>query len=326
MLALYLTDSTVQLRTTHPVPIPGDDDVLIQVHLAGLCQTDLEIARGYMHFSGILGHEFVGTVVSAGKNVDAAWIGRRVCAEINCVCQTCALCMRGLETHCLQRTVIGILNHDGAFAEFLRAPARNLHAVPDSVSDEEAVFVEPLAAAFQILQQIAIDKTMRITVLGDGRLGQLVAQVLALTSCTLTLVGRHPEKLAIAQQLARGRLNTILERDLISGRDQDVVVDCTGRASGLSRAMQLLRPRGTLVLKTTVADPTPLHLAPIVIDEFTLIGSRCGPFPEAIRALAAREVDVLTLISRRVSLADAAALFTAPPSGLKTLITIAPRR
>jgi threonine dehydrogenase-like Zn-dependent dehydrogenase len=210
--------------------------------------------------------------------------------------------------------VLGILNHDGAFAEFLRLPVRNLHALPAHVADEEAVFVEPLAAAFQILRQVPIEKRTRAMVLGDGRLGQLVTQVLARTGCQLTLVGRHEEKLAVAEKIGKarggvGRLRTILERDLDGRRELDVVVDCTGRAEGFERALQLVRPRGTVVLKTTVAAGKPVNLAPIVIDEITVLGSRCGPFADAIAALAAREIDVLPLISRRTTLDQLPAFF-----------------
>lgn len=328
MRALHFDGSQVRFRQAHPDPAPpGDHEVLLKVHAAGLCQTDLEIARGYMGFSGILGHEFVGTVTAIGKSVDPAWIGRRACGEINCVCGTCSMCARGLSTHCLRRTVIGILNHDGAFAEFLRLPARNLHAVPANISDEEAVFVEPLAAAFQVLRQVPIDKRTRATVLGDGRLGQLCFQVLARTGCQLMLVGRHEDKLALAERTARRadrQVQTTLDAHLQPRRDQDVVIDCTGRAEGLPRALELLRPRGTLVLKTTVAAHTPLNLAPIVIDEITVVGSRCGPFPDALQALAAREIDVTPLVTRRISLDNAQALFApGAPAHLKTLINIA---
>lgn len=313
MRALHFDGTRVRFRQGHPEPAaPGAQEVVLKVHAAGLCQTDLEIAKGYMGFTGVLGHEFVGTVAKVGRGVDPGWVGRRACGEINCVCGTCPMCARGLSTHCLQRTVVGILNHDGAFAEYVRLPARNLHAVPGNVSDEEAVFVEPLAAAFQILRQVPMDKRTRATVLGDGRLGQLCAQVLGRTGCVLTLAGRHEEKLGLAERIAkRGNraLTTVLDRDVQPRRDQDVVVDCTGRVEGLGRALELLRPRGTLVLKTTVAAQKPVNLAPVVIDEITVVGSRCGPFPDAINALAAKEVDVLPLITRRVGLEGAEALF-----------------
>jgi threonine dehydrogenase-like Zn-dependent dehydrogenase len=289
-----------------------------------------------MTFTGTLGHEFVGTVVKLGKGVAHEWMGKRACAEINCVCGKCDMCSRGLSTHCTRRTVIGILNRNGAFADSIAVPVRNLHAVPEHVTDEEAVFVEPLAAAFQILRQIPIEKRTRATVLGDGRLGQLCAQVLARTGCTLMLVGHHEDKLSLAEKLCLPKpagkataktgpqFRVTLERDLRGTRDQDVVIDCTGRAEGFERALTLVRPRGTIVLKTTVATAKPLNLAPIVIDEITILGSRCGPFAEALHALAAREVQVLPLVSKRVTLEQAEKLFapgvSIPP--LKTLIRI----
>jgi threonine dehydrogenase-like Zn-dependent dehydrogenase len=310
MRGLHFDGSAVKLKNV-PEPAPAAGEVQIRIQAAGICQTDLEIAKGYMGFTGVLGHEFVGTVTKVGDGADSAWMGKRVCAEINCVCGKCDMCQRGLSTHCPRRSVVGILNHDGAFAEFICVPARNLHDIPAHVSDEQAVFVEPLAAAFQILRQVPIEKRTRVTVLGDGRLGQLVAQVLARTGCTLQLVGHHEAKLTLAERVGKGRLRTLLERDFRGGRDQDVVVDCTGRVEGFERALAIVRPRGTVVLKTTVAAGKPLNLAPIVIDEITVLGSRCGPFRDAIMALAGREVDVDPLISRRASLEQGPGFFTA---------------
>jgi threonine dehydrogenase-like Zn-dependent dehydrogenase len=329
MRALYFDGTAVKFRQAHSDPVVADGEVLIKVLAAGVCQTDLEIARGYMNFKGVLGHEFVGAVAKIGKGVDAKWMGKRVCAEINCVCGKCDMCARGLSTHCFHRGVIGILNRDGAFAELISVPARNLHAIPDHVTNEEAVFVEPLAAAFQILRQVPIEKRTKALVLGDGRLGLLVAQVLHRTGCTLTLVGRHEKKLAIAERIAatgagRGTMRTVLDRELQNRRDQDVVVDCTGRAEGFQRALELVRPRGTVVMKTTVAGEKPLNLASIVIDEITVLGSRCGPFVDAINALAAREVTVVPLISRRLRLEQGESVFSAGQSAdaLKILLTI----
>ncbi len=323
MRALYFDGTAVHLRRAYDDPIPADGEALIKINAAGICQTDLEIAKGYMAFTGILGHEFVGTVTKLGKGVDSAWLGKRVCGEINCICGTCLMCARGLSTHCLNRTVIGIHKRDGAFAELIRLPARNLHTLPDHVTDEEAIFVEPLAAAFQILRQIGIEKKTRVAVVGDGRLGQLVAQVIARTGCQLTLVGRHEEKLALAERLiksAQGRFRTTLDSQLQSRRDFDIVVDCTGRAEGFNRALELVRPRGTIVMKTTVAANKPLNLAPIVIDEITLLGSRCGPFSDAIAALASREIEVLPLISRRVTFEQAETLLA--PGGMPAAMKI----
>jgi threonine dehydrogenase-like Zn-dependent dehydrogenase len=323
MRSLHFDGKDVRLKNV-PESAPAEGEVQLRILAAGICQTDLEISRGYMGFKGILGHEFVGTVTKVGKGADPQWVGKRVCAEINCVCGTCDMCARGLSTHCPRRTVIGILNHDGAFADFLCVPARNLHEVPANVSDEQAVFVEPLAAAFQILRQVPIEKRTRATILGDGRLGQLCAQSLLRTGCTLQLVGRHEAKLSLAEKLGNRKLRTLLERDLRGGREQDVVIDCTGRPEGFERALTLVRPKGTIVLKTTVAAGKPLNLAPIVIDEITILGSRCGPFRDAIMALAGREVDVEPLISRRISLEQAPPLFSpdAMKGEMKVLIRI----
>ncbi len=328
MRALFFDGTSVKFQRGYADPAPGIGEVLVKVLAAGVCQTDLEIAKGYMKFTGVLGHEFVGKVTALGKGgapADAQWLGKRVCGEINCVCGKCEMCARGLSSHCFTRTVIGILGRDGAFADYLRIPVRNLHEVPEHVSNEEAVFVEPIAAAFQILRQVPIEKRTRVTVLGDGRLGLLVAQVVARTGCKLTLAGKHESKLAVVERLRAGKgIRTLLDRELTAGRDQDVVIDCTGRASGFERALELVRPRGTVVMKTTVAAAKPLNLAPIVIDEINVLGSRCGPFPEAIAALAAREIDVLPLITRRLTPEQVEPFFAgSTPDGLKTVITFA---
>jgi threonine dehydrogenase-like Zn-dependent dehydrogenase len=327
MRALLFDSGAVKFRQAHAEPPAAEGEVLIKVLAAGICQTDLEIAKGYMGFKGVLGHEFVGSVTKLGNGVDGKWLGKRVCAEINCICGKCEMCARGLSTHCLHRGVIGISKRDGAFADFLAVPARNLHLVPDHVSNEEAVFVEPLAAAFQILRQVQIEKRTRVLVLGDGRLGQLVAQVLRRTGCTLVMLGHHENKLSLAERLGKGGVRTSLDRDYSNRREQDVVVDCTGRAAGFERALELVRPRGTVVLKTTVAaggGGKAISLAPVVIDEITVLGSRCGPFGDAINALAAKEVDVLPLVTRRVKLEQAEGLFTPgqTPEGLKIMVVM----
>jgi len=271
-------------------------DTLIKVHQAGICSTDIEITRGYMNYKGVLGHEFVGTVVSSP---DKSLIGQRVTGEINCVCGRCDMCLSGLSNHCRNRTVLGIVNHDGAFAEFVRLPANNCHAIPDTIDNDSAVFIEPLAAAFQVLKQIRIDPRTWVTVLGDGRLGLLVAQVLRNVGCPVRVIGKHPQKMAL---LEKWQIRSRLLSDIAPRHDQDVVVDCTGSAAGFELATQIVRPRGTVVLKSTVAQGKPLNLAPIVIDELSIIGSRCGPFREAINALTEKTVDVISLISRRMKL------------------------
>src|SRR4030095_16964568 len=255
-----------------PAPAPAEEEVMVRVTRAGVCETDLQLIKGYMGFRGVLGHEFVGVAESGPL------AGRRVVGEINCACWSCATCRMGLPTHCPNRTVLGILNHDGAFADLIAVPQRNLHEVPDTLSDDVAVFTEPVAAAFQIPSQIAIRRTDRIVILGDGRLGNLCAQVLARLSDHLLVVGKHPEKLAI---LAAMGVATALLSGQLDERAWDMVVDCTGSESGLPAALKLVRPRGTIVLKTTVAGQQTLAWAPFVIDAITLVGSRCGPLDHA---------------------------------------------
>jgi alcohol dehydrogenase len=315
MRALTYDGTAVHYKQFHADPRPPAGEALVQVSLAGICQTDLEIAAGYMNFRGVLGHEFVGIVKEAP---DSRLIGKRVVGDINCVCGKCPMCQRGLSSHCPNRTVLGIEKRAGAFADLLTLPATNLHVVPDGVSDEQAVFTEPLAAAIQILRQVQIDARTKVAVLGDGRLGHLTVQVMATTGCNPMLIGRHPEKLEVAEKAG---IRTALDSAFTAFRDLDVVIDCTGRSAGLQRAIELVRPRGTIVLKTTVADPTPLHLARLVIDEITLLGSRCGPFPMALQMLAKRQVQVDGLITKRVKIAAAETLFAARSlPGLKTLI------
>src|SRR5262245_60161208 len=243
MRALVLGDG-VTLQESRPSPNPAEGEVLVRVNCAGICETDLQLIKGYMGFRGVLGHEFVGVAESG------SFAGRRVVGEISCACWTCETCRRGLNTHCPNRTVIGILNHDGAFADFIAVPQRNLHAVPDSLPDDVAVFTEPVAAAFQIPAQMSIKSTDRVIVLGDGRLGNLCAQVLARLSNRVTVVGKHPAKLALLTTLG---IDTALLSDPIDDRSADIVVDCTGSETGLPTALRLVGPRGTIVLKTTVA-------------------------------------------------------------------------
>jgi len=299
MRAVVLAESGLRVQDV-PLPVVKSGEVLLKVLRAGLCETDLQLVRGYMGFRGVLGHEFVG-IPESGR-----FRGQRVVGEINCACHNCPTCDSGLPTHCPRRSVLGILNHDGAFAEYIAVPEVNLHPVPDHVTEEQAVFVEPLAAAFQILEQIPVLAGRVVVVLGDGRLGQLCARVLALAGCRLTVLGKHLSKLSRLQGLA---IETALVQDWTSERYADVVVDCTGSSTGLATALQLLKPRGTLVLKTTVAGTPPLTLAPIVIDEIQVIGSRCGPFPPALAALASGAIDVMPLIDGRFRLDQALAAF-----------------
>jgi alcohol dehydrogenase len=313
-------DEKLRYEPDHPDPVAANDECLVSVRLAGICATDLHITRGYMNFRGVLGHEFVGTVASGPDE----WSGRRVVCEINCVCRECEMCLSGLSSHCRKRTVLGIAGRDGCFADLVAVPVRNLHAVPDVVSDEEAVFVEPLAAGYQVLAQCRIDERTRVCVVGCGRLGLLVAQVLATTGCRLTAVGRNRHKLLLCEK--RG-VQAVHVDDLIPRQDHEVVVECTGSPAGLDVALQLVRPRGTIVLKSTHADAGPLNLSPLVVNEVTLLGSRCGPFPEAVNALARQAVDVRPMISKSFPIEQAAEAFAAAQdaSNVKVLLKISPR-
>jgi threonine dehydrogenase-like Zn-dependent dehydrogenase len=298
-----------------PRPIPAPDELLIRVRRAGVCSTDLEITRGYMRFHGVLGHEFVGDVVEGPPE----WKGRRVASEINCVCGRCDMCAGGLANHCRDRTVIGILGRPGAFAEYVAVPRQNCHQVPDAVDDEAAVFIEPLAAAFQITRQVNIESRYRVAVLGTGRLGLLVAMVLKRTGCRLVAIGRNPGTIAL---LDRKHIATTNVDDADGVGRHDVVIDCTGSPDGLPLALRLVRPRGVIVMKTTCQASQPLNLAPLVIDEVSLIGSRCGPFPDAIAALARRDIDPAPLITARLPLSrgDDALRTAAQRDQIKVLI------
>ena len=290
-------------KPTGPIREPQPGEVLVRVVRAGVCETDLQIIKGYHGFRGVLGHEFVGIALAG------SFEGQRVVGEINCSCWTCETCVRaGHPQHCPHRTVIGIVGRDGAFADLVAIPERNLHAVPAAVDDDTAVFTEPVAAAFQIPSQISIRPDDRIVVLGDGRLGNLCAQVLARLSDHVVVVGKHARKLEMLEKMGiRTQLRGAPEPGdgrRGDGRRADIVVDCTGSATGLPTALALVRPRGTIVLKTTVAGETPLSLTPVVVDEVTIVGSRCGPFDRALDALARGLVDVTPLISDRFNLSD----------------------
>ncbi len=313
MRALHFDGSEVRVAEL-PEPQSCDESVLVRVLLAGVCNTDLEIAQGYMGFRGVLGHEFVGSVEYGPEE----WRGQRVVGEINFACQSCPICGQGLQRHCPSRRVMGILEADGCFAELVRVPAANLHPVPDSVPDEAAVFTEPLAAAFEILEQVHVEPGRDCVVLGDGKLGLLVAQVLHQAGARVLAVGRHPEKLRI---LEKRDIETCLASDF-RGELASLVVEATGSAEGFEQAVAVTRPRGTLVLKSTVAESPGTNLAPLVIDEITVVGSRCGPFPPALRALETRAVDVSSLMTDRLPLAraDEALRRAGEPGVLKILI------
>jgi len=308
-------DGQLRFDSNCPEPTRQPGEALLAVRLAGICATDLEIARGYMGFRGIPGHEFVADCLEGPPAV----AGKRVVAEINCVCRECDMCTAGLSTHCRRRTVVGILGRDGAFAQRLAVPGANCHTIPDALPDEHAVFVEPVAAALQILRQVRIEPRTRVTLLGTGRLGLLIAQVIARTRCQLTCVGRNPRTLEI---LDRKGIRTQLLADAQPREDQDIVVESTGSPEGLPLAARLVRPRGTIVLKTTCAAPIPLDLAPIVINEISIIGSRCGPFPESIAALARGEIDVAPLVTATLPLSQGVKAFekASEPDSTKILL------
>lgn len=315
MKALTLTNKTLSFSTNMPKPSPGPGEVLVRVRLAGICSTDLELMRGYYPYNGVPGHEFVGEVVEA---LDIDWIGRRVVGDINIVCGTCGACRSGRPTHCDARSVLGIVNHDGAFAEYLTLPAANLHAVPDNVPDEAAVFTEPLAAALEIIEQIHICPTDHVLVIGAGRLGQLVAQVLKQVGCDLRVAARHPNQ----QELLTACGIATVHAEEVAERSVDIIIEATGSPSGFVTARKLLRPRGTLVLKSTYHGELTTDFSSLVVDEITLVGSRCGPFEPALRLLANSHVDPRPLISDwyRLSNGVAAMKQAATPGTMKILL------
>lgn len=295
-----------------PVPMPAAGEALIRVTLAGVCSTDQAITRGYKGWHGVLGHEFTGVVEAVGSPADGAWIGRRVVGEINVGCGECSHCQSGVQTHCAGRSALGIFGRDGAFAGYCTLPVRNLHSVPDSMPDEVAVFTEPVAAALQILEQVHVRPDTSAAVVGDGKLGCLIAQVLALTGADVALAGRHPERLAMLA--GRG------VRAVADGERFPLVVDCTGAPTGMERALSLLTPRGRLVLKSTHLSPPPVDWARLMVDELTLMGSRCGPFAPALRLLAAGRIEVRSLISGVYPLEQAEDAFAAARGNLKVLL------
>jgi threonine dehydrogenase-like Zn-dependent dehydrogenase len=294
MRGLVFNGEAPELRDDLPIPARQPNEALIRIRRAGICRTDLEILEGYMGFRGVMGHEFVGEVVEG----PATWRGKRVVGEINCSCGECDSCSRGMGNHCPHRTVLGIAGRDGVFAEYAVLPEYNLHEVPRRVSDDQAVFVEPLAAALEIPEQVSFDGTQSVLVLGDGRLGLLCAIVLKDRCDFSLLVGKHDEKLRLGERygLETGRLE-----DFDAMHYWDVVVDATGRAEGFDLAMRAVRPRGTIVLKSTIAAEGGMNLAPLVIDEVTVIGSRCGPFDPAIDMLS-HGLELSDLITKRFDL------------------------
>lgn len=297
MISVHIENGAVQLRRA-AVPKPKPGAVLIRLRVGGICNTDIELLRGYYGFRGRPGHEFVGEVAGPAGS---AWLGKRVVGEINLPCGACEWCARGLGRHCPARTVLGIVRHPGAFAQFLTLPEANLHEVPRNVPDEQAVFTEPIAAACEILDQTSIGKGSEVAVLGDGKLGLLVAQVLACRGAHVHLFGHHKEKLRIA---ARAGCETGSNGKLPVNRF-DFTVEATGSAAGLTAAISMTRPRGTVVMKTTVHAAVPLDTAPAVVNEITLVGSRCGRFEPALRLLKSGRLLLDEMITAEYALEQA---------------------
>ena len=295
MKAAFFDGKNLTLENNYPKP---KHHSLVKVDLAGICGTDLEILDGYMQYSGVLGHEFVGTVVSS-ENSEI--VGNRVVGEINAGCEKCDFCKNGMQRHCPNRSVLGILKHDGAFAEYLSLPEKNLHFIPDSVTDEQAVFVEPLAAAFEIKEQLALNPNWNVAIVGDGKLAQLIAKVLKLSCPNVVCFGRHENKL-----LNLKKVGVATKIDISPGDEQsfDLVVEASGSNSGFGDTMKLVRPRGTVILKSTIASRDNLDLTPTIVNEITVIGSRCGLFRPAIDALATGIISIDDMVDSTFSLDD----------------------
>ncbi len=308
-------DGELRLEANYPQPVLEAGQSLIRMRQGGICNTDLEITKGYMGFSGVLGHEFVGEVVDG----DAAWRGKRVVGEINVPSGDCDMCRAGVPSQCRHRTTVGIDRHQGAFADYLALRTENLYAVPDNVSDDQAVFVEPLAAACNILELVRISPRDRVVVVGAGKLGLLCAQVLRLTGADVSVVVRRERPRALLSKWGI----PALELEAYPERETDVVVDCTGSSQGFATALKLLRPRGTLVLKSTYAGLPSVDLTRVVIEEINVVGSRCGPFAAALRLLEQRLVDVESMIEARYPIASALEAFDAAfqPGMLKVLLS-----
>jgi len=315
--ALFFDEKLIFLND-YPAPAPTPGESLIRVLMAGICNTDIEIMKGYMEFKGVLGHEFVGIVEKSGKK---ELVGKRVVGDINCPCGKCPLCQDGLGKHCPNRTTLGIQERDGAFAEYLVLPDENLIPVPDNVEDVEAVFVEPLAAAFEIIESVHIKPTDRVLLLGDGKLGLLCSQVIAGTGCSLLVAGKHPQKLKILEDLG---IPTISPGDVEKREKFNVVVECTGRPGGFELARKMIRPGGTIIQKSTYAQDINVNISMLVVDEIRLVGSRCGPFRPAMSALERKTIKVKPLVSTTYPLNDVLLAFDAAMErdALKILVTI----
>jgi threonine dehydrogenase-like Zn-dependent dehydrogenase len=320
MKALYFDGTDFAFRDV-PEPEPADGESLIRIKLAGICATDIEIGRGYMQYTGIPGHEFVGVVEQSSN---ASLVGKRIVGEINCACGSCAFCRLGHPRHCSERTVLGILGRDGCFAEYIVLPDKNLHLLPESMTDFEGVMVEPTAAAFRVVQQLPNLPGKRVAVTGDGKLGLLVAQALACEGASVCLLGNHPERRRIVAGRGIEFCPSASVNDAAMQGAFPAAVECTGTPDGPAAALSLLSPLGILVLKTTVTQPLHLPSQRLVVDEISVIGSRCGPFPRAIEALEKKEVEVEAMFDRSFPLEQAAEALkhAAKPGILKTFMTM----
>lgn len=315
MQALWLENQRLTYRAVIPTPVPQPDEALIKIHQAGICGTDLELLRGYYPYGGVPGHEFIGEVV---KTTDPSWLGERVVGEINIPCGECSECTQKRPMHCERRRVLGIKNYPGVFTDYITLPLANLHRVPAVVPDDEAVFVEPLAAALEIQEQVKITPSQRVLLIGAGRLGLLIAQTLFLTGCDLRVAVKHSKAREI---LGRMRI-PVIEPDNLPSRAMDVVIEASGSPDGFHAARQAVHPRGILVLKSTYAGSTQVNLSSLVVDEVTLIGSRCGPFPKALQLLESGQVKPSSLIEARYPLSEGLEAFAmaARPGTLKVLL------
>ncbi len=302
MRALVFNDK-LELKQDFKKPTPKQNEALIKVKLVGICNTDYEITKGYMGYNGILGHEFVGIVEEINGD-NKSLLGKRVVGEINLGCKNCEYCAKGLERHCPNRQTLGIYNKDGCFADYVTLPLSNLLEVNEKINNETAIFVEPLAAALEILEQLHIKPYEKVCVLGDGKLGLITALALNASNIDVTLIGKHQNKLDIAKEQ---NVKTMLLDNLSKENNKsfDIVVEATGRLSGFETSINLVKPRGVLVLKSTIATGKELNLAPIVIDEITVLGSRCGQFASALRLMEKDIIDFSKLVSSKLSFNDA---------------------
>lgn len=289
-------DNELKLDNNYPIPKVKDNEVLIKTSMVGICNTDYEITKGYMGYKGVLGHEFVGVVDSVGANVDKNLIGKRVVGEINCACNNCSYCHQNLQRHCPNRSTLGIWQKDGCFSEYFTLPKENVIEISNNIDDITATFTEPLAAACEILEQIHIQPTDKVAILGDGKLGLSIALVFSAMNIDFVHIGKHEEKLAISKNLGAKTmlLNEITDKDR---KSFDVVIEATGSTGGFETSASLTKPRGTLVLKSTIVAREGLNLASIVVDEIKIQGSRCGQFKPIVKLLENKKIDVTPLVS-----------------------------